>query len=77
MSHLARSKETNFPNYGATVNRRFCHQPGKERIEPEKTLGNFSIPFINDVTHFHQKFFVISKELLLKPGLLFNEYIFF
>lgn len=52
MSHLSQRKKNNCLNCGTEVMGRYCHNCGRENIEPGGSTWNFMVHFSKNVTHF-------------------------
>lgn len=74
MSHFKERTEKDCLNCGAQVAGRFCQVCGQENVETKETFWHLVSHFINDITHYDGKFFSTIKVLLLKPGVLTEEY---
>jgi hypothetical protein len=62
-------------NCGASMVGRFCHECGQENIEQKISIGAAIVEFLNAFTFYDSKFFKTFVPLIIKPGLLVNEYI--
>lgn len=74
MSTKKLRKESNCLNCNSTVEGKFCGNCGQENIEPRESLWSLITHTFKDFSHFDSKFFVTTKYLFLKPGLLTIEY---
>ena len=75
MSGLPLRKEPVCLNCNTSIEGRFCHYCGQENTEPHESVISLAKYFIFDQLQYDGKFFTSLKLLLLRPGLLSQEYV--
>lgn len=74
MSHKPERHERDCLNCETIVYGRFCHICGQENVVPKETFWSLLKHFIEDLTHFDNKFFESLQYILFRPGFISRQY---
>jgi hypothetical protein len=75
MSHKKLREEPTCLNCGHIVDERYCTHCGQENIKIQDSTFQLIIEYIHDMFHYDGKFWHTLKTLILKPGLVAQEYL--